>query len=216
MGNILKAHGIPLDPNRKALSWKKFIQSHMEVTWACDLFTEEVWSAYGLVTFYVFFFIHLKTRRIHLAGVTPHPEAAWMRQQARNFLMVVEDSLQPCRYLIHDQDSSFLPFDPVIKSDDINVVRTPKGSPWCNGFAERFVREARGTLNNLILVGERQLHITMKKIERHHNFRRPHQGIGNEVPLDFDYPDRPALPEKVQCDSELGGLLNSYYVQKAA
>ena len=214
--NILKAHGMPLDPNRKALSWKKFIQSHMEVTWACDFFTEEVWSVGGLVTLYALFFIHLKTRRVHFAGVTSHPGADWMKQQARNFLMVVEDSGLRCRYLIHDQDSTFLLFDPVIKSDDINVVRTPKGSPWCNGFAERFVREARGTLNNLILVGENQLHVTMKKIERHHNFRRPHQSIGNRVPLDFEYPAESALPEDVRCDSGLGGLLNHYYVEKAA
>lgn len=214
--NILKANGVPLDPERKALSWKKFIQSHMDVTWACDFFTEEVWSVNGLVTVYVLFFIHLKTRRVHIAGVTPYPETTWMQQHARNFLMFAEDSTLPCNYLIHDQDNAFLPFDFVIKSGGVNVVRTPKRSPWCNGYAERFVREARETLNNLILVGEKQLHVTAKKIERHHNYRRPHQGRDNLVPLDFDYPDEPARPNQVRCDSELGGLLNHYYVDQAA
>jgi len=214
--NILMANGIPVDPQRKALSWKKFIQSHMEVTWACDFFTEEVWSIKGLVTFYVFFFIHLETRRIHIAGITPHPEASWMKQQARNFSMVLDDTGLPCKYLIHDQDSSFLPFDYLLKSEDIKVAKTPKGSPWCNGYAERFVREARETLNHLILVGDKQLYTVVKKIERHHNFRRPHQGIDNVVPLEFEYPTEPALPSEVRCDPDLGGLLNHYHVEKAA
>jgi hypothetical protein len=38
---------------------------------------------------YVLFFVHLKTRQIRIAGCTPHPDADWMRQQARNFCMTV-------------------------------------------------------------------------------------------------------------------------------
>ena len=68
--NVLRRHGIPPSPHRKGLSWKQFIQSHMDVTWAADLFTEEVWSLGGLVTCYVVFFIHLGTRRVHVAGDT--------------------------------------------------------------------------------------------------------------------------------------------------
>jgi putative transposase len=33
------------------------------VLWATDFFTAEVWSATGLVTVYVLFFIHLQTRK---------------------------------------------------------------------------------------------------------------------------------------------------------
>jgi hypothetical protein len=28
----------------------------------------------------------------------------------------------------------------------------------------------------------------------------------------YEYPDKPAPPEKIKCDSALGGLLNHYYV----
>jgi putative transposase len=188
----------------------------MDVIWACDFFTEEVWSYKGLVTVYVLFFIHLGTRRVHIAGVMPYPKATWMQQQARNLLMMAEDAESNCNYLIHDQDTAFLPFDYDIKSGGINVVKTPKRSPWCNGYAEQFVREARETLNNLVLVGENQLYATAKKIEQHHNFRRPHQGLGNLVPMNFDDPDEAATPKQVRCDSELGGLLNHYYVDQAA
>ena len=34
--NILQKHGLPPTPRRKGMSWKKFIQSHMDVLWAGD------------------------------------------------------------------------------------------------------------------------------------------------------------------------------------
>jgi putative transposase len=213
---ILNSHGLSTDPDRKAQSWKQFIQGRMELIWATDFFTEEVWTFTGLATIYVLFFIHLKTRRVYVMGCTPHPDAGWMKQQARNFLMMLEDTDEKCRYLIHDHDSSFLPFDHIIKTENIKPVKTPKQSPWCNGYAERFVREARETLDNLILIGEHELLTAMKKIERYHNYQRPHQGLDNRVPLEFVYPEVPANIDDVQCRSELGGLLTYYYVDKAA
>lgn len=120
--NVLKRHGIPPAPNRKGLSWKQFIQSHMDVAWASDLFTEEVWSLSGLVTCYVLFFIHLGSRRVYVAGCTPHPNSVWMAQQARNFCMVLDDAGDECRYLIHDRDTVFLPFDGVVRTE-LNVVK---------------------------------------------------------------------------------------------
>ena len=89
-------------------------------------------------------------------------------------------------------------------------------SPKCNAFAERFVRECRETLDNLILIGQPHLEHVLKKIERHHNRHRPHQGIGNGIPLGYDYPDSPAPPGKVKCEQSPGGLLNHYFVDKAA
>ena len=36
------------------------------------------------MTYYVLFFIHLESRRVSLAGITRHPDQAWMQQMARN------------------------------------------------------------------------------------------------------------------------------------
>ena len=44
--------------------------------WATDFFTTEVWTGTGLTTFYVLFFLHLKTRSVILAGITPFPNEA--------------------------------------------------------------------------------------------------------------------------------------------
>ena len=88
VGNILKRHGIAPAPERKTTTtWTEFIRTHMDVLVATDFFTAEVWTLGGLVTYYVLFFIHLESREIHVAGVTPHPHAAWMVQVARNVTM---------------------------------------------------------------------------------------------------------------------------------
>lgn len=214
--DVLKRHGIPPTPNRKGLSWKQFIESHMDVIWAADFFTEEVWSLRGLVTCYVLFYIHLGTRRVRVAGCTPHPDAAWTTQQARNFFMMLDDSPELCRYLIHDRDSCFLPFDSVIASEKIRIIKTPPRTPKCNAFAERHVREIRETLDSLILLGEGHLRHVLKRIERHHNNQRPHQGLDNLIPLGSEYLDEPSALNEVKCESTLGGMLNHYYVERAA
>ena len=88
VGNILKRHGLSPAPERKkTTTWKEFIRTHMDVLVATDFFTAEVWTLGGLVTYYVLFFIPLSTREVHVAGMTPHPNEAWMAQIARNVTM---------------------------------------------------------------------------------------------------------------------------------
>jgi putative transposase len=81
VGNVLKRHGIPPAPERKTTTtWKEFIRTHMDVLVATDFFTAEVWTLGGLVTYYVLFFIHLGSRRVQVAGVTPSPmKRGWSR-----------------------------------------------------------------------------------------------------------------------------------------
>jgi putative transposase len=96
VGNILKRHGLPPAPERKkTTTWKEFIRIHMNVLVATDFFTAEVWTKAGLVTYYVLFFIHLASRKVHVAGVTPHPDERWMVQMARNATMADWGFLAP-------------------------------------------------------------------------------------------------------------------------
>jgi len=214
--DLLKKHGLSPSPPRKGRSWKQFIQAHWEVTWAADFFTEEVWTCAGLVSYYTLFFIHLGTRRVQFAGCTPQPEARWMQQQARNFSLLVAANLRQPSSLIQDCDGAFFPLDQVLRPAGIKTIKTPVQSPMCNAYAERFVRETRETLDQLILLGEAHWRHVLQKIEHPHNRQRPHQGLDNVIPLDSDYPHQPALSETVRCDAALGGLLNHYYADKAA
>jgi len=124
--------------------------------------------------------------------------------------------LLPDRDFATYRDSSFIALDGVLKTDQLRILKTPPHSPLCNAYAERHVREIRQTLDNLILLGERHLRRALLAIEAHHNARRPHQGIANVIPLGFDYPAEPALPAEVECEQDLGGLLNHYSLKKAA
>jgi hypothetical protein len=73
-----------------------------------DFFTVEVLSWRGLVTYYVLFFIHLESRRVSLAGITRHPDQAWMQQMARNATGEAWGFLDQRRYALHDRDTKFL------------------------------------------------------------------------------------------------------------
>jgi len=215
---ILHQAAIPTAPQRKGMSptWKQFLQGHKDAIWACDYFTEEVWSTVGLLTCYVLFFIHHATRTVYIAGATTNPNAVWVAQQARNFSMYLDDKqMANFRFIIHDRDPALAAIDRVLKCQGVEPVLTPPHAPQCNAYAERFVREARETLDNMIIIGQRHLMHVCKKIEHHHNLRRPHQGIDNCIPAGFVYPNEPIPPDKVQCEESLGGLLNHYYAKAA-
>src|SRR5215831_17776489 len=161
VGNILKRHGIPPAPERKTTStWTEFIRTHMEVLVATDFFTAEVWTACGLVTYYVLFFIHLASRKVYIAGMTPHPDERWMVQIARNLTMAEWGFLETGQYLIHDRDSKYCPaFQCLIDEAGITRVPLPPRSPNLNAYAERWVRSVKEEcLSRLILFGEAALY----------------------------------------------------------
>ena len=60
------------------MSWREFIRSHMEVLAAVDFFTTEVWTAGGLMTYYVLMCMRVATRSVCIAGITPSPDKRWM------------------------------------------------------------------------------------------------------------------------------------------
>jgi hypothetical protein len=45
VGNILTRRSIPIAPDRKkSTTWAEFIRNHMDVLWATDFFSTEVWT----------------------------------------------------------------------------------------------------------------------------------------------------------------------------
>jgi putative transposase len=86
--SILKRQSISPALERKVTTtWEEFIRTHLDVLVATDFFTAEVWTRGGLGTYYVLFFLHLGSRKVHITGVTLHPNQAWMMQITRNVTM---------------------------------------------------------------------------------------------------------------------------------
>jgi hypothetical protein len=52
-------------------------------------------------------FIELETRRVHLAGVTAHPNGRWVTQQARNLLLVLDEQGRRARFVRRDHDAKY-------------------------------------------------------------------------------------------------------------
>jgi putative transposase len=142
VGNILKHRGIPTAPERrKTTTWKACIRTHLDVLWATDFFPTDVWTLGGLVTYYVLFFIHLETRQVHIAGVTAHPNVAWMTQMARNLTMDEWGILPPGHYLIHDRDTKCCAaFKQLLDDAGVKRVPLPPRSPWLHAYAERWIQ----------------------------------------------------------------------------
>jgi putative transposase len=217
VGNILKRHGIAPAPERKTTTtWKEFIRTHMDVLVATDFFTAEVWTLGGLVTYYVLFFIHLGSRKVYIAGVTPHPHEAWMVQVARHVTMEEWGFLAPGQYLIHDRDTKFCAaFQQIIDDAGVERVVLPPRSPNLNAYAERWVRSVKQEcLSQLILFGEASLRHALTQYVEHFHHERNHQGKGNVLLFPAVSPD-PEREGPLQCRERLGGLLK-YYAREAA
>jgi hypothetical protein len=107
--NILRRHHLEPAPQRRkaGMSWTQFLKMYWEVLAATDFFTVEVATWHGVVTYDVLIVMELATRRVQVAGITPHPTAAFMQQCARQLTDRFEGFLGGKRYLMHDRDAKF-------------------------------------------------------------------------------------------------------------
>jgi transposase InsO family protein len=211
IADILKRNGIDPGPQRgKRTTWSQFLGAHWAVLAAADFFTVEVWGLRGLVTFYVFFMIELKTRRIEIVGITPGPNEAWMMQVGRNLTDPIGGFLMEKKYLILDRDSKYsAAFQGLLKDSGVTIVRLPYRSPNLNAYAERFVRSIKDEcLNRMIFFGERSLRKATREFADHYHSERNHQGLDNRL-IDPDSRDEPSVGP-IQCFPRLGGMLRFY------
>jgi hypothetical protein len=126
---------------RKGLTWKEFLQAHLQVLAATDFFTVELWTALGLIRYHVLFMMRIATREVQIAGIIPEPNEGWMNQVARNLTDPWDGFLRSNRYLIHDRSTAFTEqFRQTLHQANVEALRLPARSPNLNAFAERFVR----------------------------------------------------------------------------
>lgn len=212
ISKVLKEAGIGPAPERqKRTTWKEFLRSHFAVLAAADFFTVEVWTAFGLVRYHVFFVIRLATREVKIAGIVPEPHGQWMKQMARNLTDGLDGFLAGCRFLIHDRSSLFtLEFGMILENAGIRTVRLPARSPNLNAFAERYVRTIKeGCLDRMVFIGEASLHRAISEFVCHYHTERNHQSLENTI-IHPDFKTRTNVGE-VLCRDRLGGMLRYYY-----
>ena len=212
VGNILKRHAIPPAPERSpSPSWRHLMTHYKDQILACDFFTVETLF---LKTIYVLVFIELGTRRVHFAGCTAHPTSAWVTQQARQVMWELADREPRTHFLIRDRDTKFTStFNTVFRSEAIHVIRTPVRAPNANCYAERWVRSVREEcLDKLLIFNEAHLRHVMRDYIVYYNTARPHQGIGQGIPIPRSPSDTRG---PVRCRKVLGGILHDYYREAA-
>jgi putative transposase len=206
--SLLRANGLGPAPRRDGPTWNQFLRAQARGILALDFFTAEtLW----LRTLYVLFAIELRSRRVHVLGITANPDSAWVVQQARN--LAVGEHLRDIRFVIRDRDTKFsAPFDEVFRTEGVRIIKTPIQSPRANAFAERWVRTVRTECLDWILVlSRRHLEQVLRAYASHYNGRRPHRGLRLKSP--DPRPDSGPWPSdgvRVRRRDVLGGLIHEY------
>jgi putative transposase len=98
-----------------------------------------------------------------------------------------------------------------LRSEEIEVIRTPVQAPNANAFAERRVRTVRGDrLDRILVLGRRHLERVLRVYSNHYNEHRPHPPDGGNSNADGNTRATAALRRR----DLLGGLIHEY--QRAA
>ena len=201
-------------PRRAGPTWKQFLTAQARGIVAVDFVhvdTVLLRRLYALVV------IEHGTRRVHLAGITAHPDGSWTTQAARNLLMDLGQRAAAVKFLIRNRAGQFTgSFDAVLAAEGIRIVASPPQAPKANAICERVVGTLRRELlDRLLIVNEHHLRQVLTEYLRHYNTARPHRALSQLTPAQADTcpPEPVNLAEHwIRRKQVLSGLTHEYYI----
>jgi len=120
---------------------------------------------------------------------------------------------QAPKYLIRDNDCKFGScFARVATTSAIEILKTPVHAPQANAICERLLRSVRQEcLDHLLIFHEKQLQRVLNAYMAYFNQARPHQGIGQQIPVVWGVSrSTQHAADKVIAVPNLGGLHHDY------
>ena len=184
-------------------TWATFLKNQASGIWACDFTVVNDWL---FRQWYIFVVLELKTRRIVHTGITKYPTDEWTAQQLREATPWGKGP----KYLIRDRDSKYAThFSAVVAG--IKELKTPYRTPQANGVCERFMGSIRREcLDHILIHDGRHLERVTTEYTAYFNQERPHQGIEQRIPDQYELPRSKPTSGRITSKAILGGLHHSY------
>lgn len=202
---IQKYRRLARPPRAPRQTWSVFLKKQAQAVGACEFLPVRDLCFRPIP---LFFIVELASRRIIHFGITAHPTDAWIAQQLRE----ATPYGQTPRFLLRDRDrKDGQAFARVAQDSSIEILKTPYRAPKANAMCERFLGSVRREcLDQMLILGERQLDWVIKEYVRFFNPARPHQGIEQRIPERTMWGESQRGTGKIIAFPVLNGLHHNY------
>jgi putative transposase len=225
---ILKEHGLDPGPKRGEGTCTDFWKRHAATLYACDFFSTKVITLRGMAEVFILSFIHVSSRRLHIAGMSTKPTQAWTAERARTALGFLSGHAGEQPILLRDHDTKFEGnFDAVLEEHGVRVRKVGPRASNLNAVVERWVQAVEHEcLDHSVVFGEAHLRYLLDEFLAYYHQRaapprarepaalRGRSAPGT-VPLQFGRCRVPSAPGRAAAALSPPGGLKCFHFQAA-